>query len=104
MLVLSRSRGQAIVIGGTIVVDVVSIGRGRVQLGITAPANLSVNREEVQERIDKNPRVPQAKGNATSLRLAGRRTVEMHVSPLPAAALPNASLFHGGGDGAAIRG
>ena len=104
MLVLSRSRGQAIVIGGAIVVDVVSIGRGRVQLGITAPANLSVNREEVQERIDQNPRVPRSKAEAASSSSTGRRTVEMHVSPLPTAALPNAGFFHGGGDGAAVRG
>jgi carbon storage regulator len=104
MLVLSRSRGQAIVIGGTIVVDVVSIGRGRVQLGITAPANLSVNREEIQERIDRDPRAPQPKGSAASLRLARRRTVEMHMPPLPAAAMPNASFFHGGSDGATVGG
>jgi carbon storage regulator CsrA len=104
MLVLSRSRGQAIVIGGTIVVDVVSIGRGRVQLGITAPANLSVNREEVQERINQNPRILHAKANSASPRLARRRTMEMHVSPLPAAALPNAGFFHRRGDGAAVGG
>jgi carbon storage regulator CsrA len=104
MLVLSRSRGQAIVIGGAIVVDVVSIGRGRVQLGITAPANLSVNREEVQKRIDQNPRAPRPNVEAAKSSSAGRRTVEMYVSPLPTAAVPHAGFFHGGGDGAAVGG
>ena len=104
MLVLSRSRGQAIVIGGTIVVDVVSIGRGRVQLGVTAPANLSVNREEVQQRIDHNPRVPRAKAEAARSSSTSRRTVEMHVPPLAARAMPDAGFFHGGGDRAAVGG
>jgi carbon storage regulator len=58
MLVLSRSEGQAIVISGGIVVEVLSICRGRVKIGISAPASVSIHREEVQQRVDENPRVP----------------------------------------------
>ena len=50
MLVLSRKRGEAIRIDDDIVVTVVQLGRGRVQLGVEAPAHVSVNREEVYLR------------------------------------------------------
>lgn len=50
MLVLSRKRGEAIRIHDDIVVTVVQLGRGRVQLGIQAPADVTVNREEVHRR------------------------------------------------------
>jgi carbon storage regulator len=50
MLVLSRKRGEAIRIHDDIVVTVIQLGRGRVQLGIQAPADVTVNREEVHRR------------------------------------------------------
>jgi len=51
MLVLSRKRGQSIVIDGQIVVSVVDVGRGRVQIGVTAPREMPVYREELQQRL-----------------------------------------------------
>ncbi|HEY1187259.1 MAG TPA: carbon storage regulator [Gemmata sp.] len=51
MLVLTRKTGQEIIIGGNIRVTVTSVGDGRVKLGITAPANIKVNRAEVAARI-----------------------------------------------------
>ena len=51
MLVLSRKHGQSIVVGGEITITVVAIGRGRVQLGVTAPFDTTVHREEIQRRI-----------------------------------------------------
>ena len=56
MLVLSRKEDQSIVIGGEIVVSVVDIGRGRVQLGITAPPHMTVHREEIYQRIQDERR------------------------------------------------
>jgi len=53
MLVLSRKEDQSIVIGGEIVVSVVDIGRGRVQLGVTAPPHMTVHREEIHRRIQE---------------------------------------------------
>lgn len=52
MLILSRAKNEEIVIGGNIVVTVVGIGGGDVRLGITAPKDVSVNRREVQVKID----------------------------------------------------
>jgi carbon storage regulator len=51
MLVLSRKQGESIVIANDIVVNIVDIGRGRVQIGVTAPPHYSVNREEIHRRI-----------------------------------------------------
>ncbi len=48
MLVLSRRIGEEIVIGdATIRITVVDLGRNRVRLGIDAPENVVVDREEI---------------------------------------------------------
>ena len=51
MLVLSRKVGERILIGGNIAVTVVRLNSGSVRLGVEAPANLAVVREELQDRI-----------------------------------------------------
>lgn len=52
MLVLSRKRDEGIQIGEDIRVVVVEFRRdGRVRLGIEAPADVVVHRDEVAERI-----------------------------------------------------
>lgn len=53
MLVLSRKIGQKIVIGTgrkTVSVCVVSVGNGKVRLGVLADTETEVNREEVYEQ------------------------------------------------------
>ena len=50
MLVLTRKVGEKLVIGNTIRISVVSIGPGRVKLGIEAPADVTIDREEIHER------------------------------------------------------
>jgi carbon storage regulator len=52
MLVLSRKVGEAVVIGGGIVVRVLDGGAGRVRLGVDAPDEVLVLREEVAARLD----------------------------------------------------
>ena len=47
MLVLSRKRGETIVIDDRIRVTVEGISGGRVRLSISAPADVSVDRQEV---------------------------------------------------------
>lgn len=54
MLVLSRKKSEAIVIGGCVVVCIVEIRGDKVRLGIEAPADLSVHRDEVQQAIERN--------------------------------------------------
>lgn len=58
MLVLSRRLGEEIVIGENIVIRVVQLGSDRVKLGITAPADVPVHRQEIRARIEAGiPRV-----------------------------------------------
>lgn len=47
MLVLSRKLGEKLVIGDNIVVTVVKIDRNQIRLGIEAPPEVSVYREEI---------------------------------------------------------
>lgn len=47
MLVLSRKLGERIIIGENIVVTVVKIDRNQIRLGIEAPVEVSVYREEI---------------------------------------------------------
>jgi carbon storage regulator len=47
MLVLSRKLGEKIVIGDNIVVTVVKIDRNQIRIGIEAPPEIPVYREEI---------------------------------------------------------
>jgi carbon storage regulator len=47
MLVLTRRKNQSIVIGGDIVVTVLEVKGDQIRLGITAPRNVQVYREEL---------------------------------------------------------
>jgi carbon storage regulator len=51
MLVLSRKCGEAIVIGNGITVTVLAVDGDRVKLGVVAPVEVPVHREEVYQRI-----------------------------------------------------
>jgi len=51
MLILSRKSNEQIVIGQNIVVTVVSISGGHVRLGIAAPREISVHREEIYRAL-----------------------------------------------------
>lgn len=51
MLVLSRQVDEKIIIGDSITITVVEIRRGLVRLGIDAPRNVPVHREEVYKAI-----------------------------------------------------
>ena len=56
MLVLSRKLGEKIVIGDNIVVTVVKIDRNQIRIGIEAPHEVPVYREEIAPiRITKIP-------------------------------------------------
>ena len=55
MLVLSRHRDESIIIGDDIVITVVDIRGDKVRLGIAAPIEISVHRQEVYEAIHGKP-------------------------------------------------
>lgn len=53
MLVLSRQRDESIIIGDNIVITVVDIRGDKVRLGIQAPKEIPVHREEVAYAIHR---------------------------------------------------
>jgi carbon storage regulator len=55
MLVLSRKLGEKIVIGDNILVTVVKIDRNQIRIGIEAPQDVPVYREEIApQRVVKS--------------------------------------------------
>ncbi len=53
MLVLSRKLGEKIVIGQNIIVTVVKIDRNQIRIGIEAPHDIPVYREEIAPQLAK---------------------------------------------------
>ena len=51
MLVLSRKVGERILIGDNVTVTVVRVSGGGVRLGIDAPAEMAVVREELHQNL-----------------------------------------------------
>jgi len=79
MLILSRKLNESIIIDGKIIVKVLRIDKDTVKLGIQAPTELPVHREEIYDVIQKNKQ-------ASSLN-AGQSTIPKspiaHVTPIP---------------------
>jgi len=51
MLILTRKTGETITIGDQIQIQVLSVKGGQVRIGIDAPREIVVNREEVLDRL-----------------------------------------------------
>ena len=56
MLVLSRTRDESIVIGDNVVITIVDVRGDKVRLGIEAPGEVPVHRQEVYEAIQRENR------------------------------------------------
>lgn len=54
MLVLSRKKNEAIVISHDITITIVEIRGDKVRLGIEAPKEVPVHRQEVYDAINRN--------------------------------------------------
>lgn len=57
MLILSRKVGETLVIGGNIEITVLGSKGNQVRLGINAPKEVSVHREEIQEKVSSEENV-----------------------------------------------
>jgi carbon storage regulator len=58
MLILTRRRTEAVVIGDNVTITVLDIKGGRVRIGVNAPREIIVNREEILEKTRRGHRMP----------------------------------------------
>lgn len=56
MLILTRKLGESITIGDAIRITVLNVDGGQVQLGVDAPKEIVVHREEIYEKIQEENR------------------------------------------------
>ncbi|CAI3788535.1 Translational regulator CsrA1 [Pseudomonas sp. MM227] len=63
MLILTRNTDESIVIEDDIRITIIDVKGGQVRLGIDAPRDVAVHRQEIYERIKAGvPMVPKATG------------------------------------------
>lgn len=53
MLILTRRTGESLMIGDDVKVTVLGIKGNQTRIGVAAPKNVGVHREEIYERIQK---------------------------------------------------
>ena len=51
MLILTRREGESVLIGDDVTVTVLRVKGNQVRLGVNAPKNVAVQREEISERV-----------------------------------------------------
>jgi carbon storage regulator len=64
MLILSRKLNESIVIDGRVTVKVLRIDKDTVKLGIQAPSEMPVHREEIHEVIQRSKQAAAQQGAA----------------------------------------
>ena len=73
MLVLTRKQGESIVIGKDIVITVIEVRGVQVRIGIDAPRDVQVHREEVFEEVRKENQAAVASSDRAKSLLATER-------------------------------
>ncbi len=68
MLVLSRKVGEKILIGDTIAVTVVRVAQGIVRIGVEAPRELPIVREEIKGQLREDRRQEGSQDQAPAAR------------------------------------
>lgn len=51
MLILTRREGESLLIGDDVTITVLRVKGNQVRLGVNAPKNVAVQREEISERV-----------------------------------------------------
>ena len=89
MLVLTRRLGEQIVIANNIRITVVGVGPGRVKIGIEAPDNVRIDRQEIHVKI-----VREQSEQTDVLAAVGRPVPSEDVSPTIVANGDTATTLH----------
>jgi carbon storage regulator len=64
MLILTRRVGEAVMIGDEVTVTVLGVKGNQVRVGVNAPKDVSVHREEIYERIQREEKGDSAGNDA----------------------------------------
>jgi carbon storage regulator len=63
MLILTRRVGETLMIGDSVTVTVLGVKGNQVRIGITAPKDVAVHREEIYQRIQRGDEGEPANGS-----------------------------------------
>jgi len=72
MLILTRRVGESMMIGDQVTITVLGVKGNQVRLGINAPKDLPVNREEVLQRRQQDAAAPEGPVSKPSVEPAGK--------------------------------
>lgn len=68
MLILTRKKDESIIINGNIEVQIIAIEEGKVKIGIKAPKDVEIHRNEVFEKIlESNKAATDSKNSISKL-------------------------------------
>ena len=62
MLILTRKLGESIIIGENVQLSVVEINKNNIKIGINAPKDITIYREEVFEKIKEENKMSSISG------------------------------------------
>ena len=64
MLILTRRAGETVMIGSDVTITVLGVKGNQVRIGINAPRDVAVHREEIYERIQNEKNAKDADASA----------------------------------------
>lgn len=88
MLILSRKINESIIIDGRITVKILRVEGEIVKIGIVAPSDVPIHRQEVYEEIQANNREAATRGQKPSLPKLQVETTSAEKNGLPPASKP----------------